>query len=151
MIRVEEDRQVDIGIGKHFQRFVARCHRPLEALAFISAGERLADRQTVEREIMMAKDARTVGVVEDTQPPCVVCAGCCPLGMKVGLASMRQAGAKSRETCICSASVSARHSASLTASLALMIETSIADIYVPAFPVRKHSHSLAPIAQTGRH
>jgi hypothetical protein len=54
-------------------------------------------------------------------------AGFCPLGTKVSFASKRQAGAKSRETCVCSASVSARHSASLTTSLALMIDTSIAE------------------------
>ena len=70
VIRVDEDGQVDIGVGKHLQKFMARGHRPFEAIALVGAGERLGDRQTVGREVMVAKDAGTVGIVENTQLPC---------------------------------------------------------------------------------
>src|SRR5690242_2294053 len=39
MISVDKDRQVDIGIGQHLEQFVARSHRPFEAIALVGARE----------------------------------------------------------------------------------------------------------------
>lgn len=132
MIRVDKNGEVDVGIGEHLQQFVARGHRPFEAIALVRARERLADRQAVGREVVVAKDSRAVGIVEDTQPPC---AGrrFLPLRNKGQFGIDTPSRSEVARTCICSASVSARHSASLTTSLALMIDTSIADICFPAW------------------
>src|SRR4051812_24371380 len=49
---------------------MARGHRPFKAIALVGASERLGDRQTVGREVVMAEHTGTVGIVENTQPPC---------------------------------------------------------------------------------
>ena len=126
VLRMDKHRHVDVRVDQHLEQFVARGHRPFDSRSACRCRRmtcRSADPSG--REVVMAEDAGAIGVVEDAQPPGARLPASDPSRRRSALRSMPQAGAKSRETCFCSAAVSARHSASLTTVLALMTETAI--------------------------
>lgn len=61
--------EIDVGIAEHFQQLVAGGYGPLQAVLHIAFDEHFAERQPILGQVMIAKVARLIGIVEHDQPP----------------------------------------------------------------------------------
>jgi hypothetical protein len=120
--RLHHNGQIDVGIGKHFEQFVAGGDRPIRSVFHVCTGKDFSDRQSVGSEIVITQGARVVGVIENGEPP----GSCRWFGTgrhesEFGIDSPRRPG-KSFVACCCKASITGRISASDNTVLALIIE-----------------------------
>src|SRR5438067_4473972 len=61
--------KVDVRIDQHFQKLVAASDRPRLLVSDVGAGENLAHRQPGIGDIVIAKRARLIRIIEDREPP----------------------------------------------------------------------------------